>query len=87
MTSVTRKDFAIRSELEVVHAPTGAVFRACPNSPPDAIIESVEAHWGPADTPRGTSDDYAYRIRSMAIQLLVEQVDRTARARLWGDAV
>ena len=35
MASVTREEFKIRSELEVVHIPTGAVFSAYPYSNPD----------------------------------------------------
>ena len=37
MASVTREQFKIRSELEVVHIPTGAVFSAYPYSNPDEI--------------------------------------------------
>ena len=35
MASVSREQFKIRSELEVVHIPTGAVFSAYPYSNPD----------------------------------------------------
>jgi hypothetical protein len=37
MASVIREQFKIRSELEVVHIPTGAVFSAYPYSNPDEI--------------------------------------------------
>ena len=37
LASVTREQFKIRSELEVVHIPTGAVFSAYPYSNPDEI--------------------------------------------------
>ena len=41
--SVAREQFEIRSELEVVHIPTGAVFRAHPYSNPDDMLQSVSA--------------------------------------------
>ena len=34
LASVTREEFKIRSELEVLHIPTGAVFQAYPYSNP-----------------------------------------------------
>ena len=39
MASVTREQFKIRSELEVVHIATGAVFTAYPYSNPDDMQE------------------------------------------------
>ena len=38
--SVTREQFEIRSEVEVVHIPTGADFRAYPYRDPDDMLES-----------------------------------------------
>ena len=46
MASVTRQQFTIRSELEVVHTPTGAVFWAYPYSKPENVLESVRVNWG-----------------------------------------
>ena len=51
MASVTREEFKIRSELEVVHIPTGAVFSAYPYSNPDDMLESVRVNWSRADAP------------------------------------
>ena len=41
LASVTREQFKIKSEVEVVHIPTGAVFQAYPYSKPDDILQSV----------------------------------------------
>ena len=43
---VTREQFKIRSEVEVVHIPTGAHFRAYPYSNPDDMLQSVKVTWG-----------------------------------------
>ena len=45
MALVTREQFKIRSELEVVHIPTGAVFSAYPYSNPDDMLESIRVNW------------------------------------------
>ena len=42
MASVTRDEFEIRSELEAVHIPTGAVCCAYPYSNPDDMLQSVK---------------------------------------------
>ena len=47
LASVTREQFEIRSEVEVVHIPTGADFRAYPYSDPDDMLESVKVSLGP----------------------------------------
>ena len=46
LASVTREQFKIKSEVEVVHIPTGAVFQAYPYSKPDDILQSVRVAWG-----------------------------------------
>jgi hypothetical protein len=51
LASVTRVDFKIRSELEIVHIPTGAVFQAYPYSDPDDMLQSVKVIWGRAGVP------------------------------------
>jgi hypothetical protein len=79
LTSVTREQFAIKSEVEVVHIPTGAVFQAYPYSNPDDILQSVRVIWGRAEVP-GTSD-YVEQVRRMASQLLVERTRRVTRDR------
>ena len=81
MASVTREEFKIRSELEVVHIPTGAVFSAYPYSNPDDMLESVRVNWGRADAPPD-----AQQVRRMASQLLLEQALRAVRARRLSEA-
>jgi len=77
MASVTREEFKIRSELEAVHIPTGAVFRAYPYSDPNHMLQSIEVHWGRA----GSTGDYAEEVWSVASQLLLEQADRATSDR------
>ena len=65
MASVTRDEFKIRSELEAVHLPTGAVFSAYPYSDPDDMLDSIKVQWGRADSPASTGD-YAEQVRRVA---------------------
>ena len=51
LASVTREQFEIRSEVEVVHIPTGADFRAYPYSDVDDMLQSVKVSWGRAGAP------------------------------------
>ena len=51
VASVTREQFEIRSEVEVVHIPTGADFRAYPYSNVDDMLQSVKVSWGRAGGP------------------------------------
>lgn len=84
LASVTRDQFKIKSEVEVVHLPTGAVFQAYPYSKPDDIQQSVRVTWRRAGVP-GTGG-YAEQVRRMASQLLVERTRRIAKDRRLGDA-
>lgn len=68
-SAVTREEFQIRSEVEVVHIPTGAVFLAYPYSNPDDMLQSVKVNWGRAGSP---AINYAEQIRRMASNLLLE---------------
>ena len=77
LASVTREQFKIRSELEVVHIPTGAVFRAHPYSNPDDMLESVKVNWGRAGVP--PEGDCADQVQRMASQLLLERAARDRR--------
>jgi hypothetical protein len=74
---VTREQFEIRSEVEVVHVPTGAVFRAYPYKTPDDMLQSVRVNWGRSVVQA----DYAEQIRHMASQLLLELKDVNSRRR------
>ena len=86
VASVTREQFEIRSEVEVIHIPTGADFRAYPYSNPDDMLESVRANWGRAGSPPDNREAYAQQVRRMASQLLLEQALRGAMARRLSDA-
>jgi len=77
--SVAREQFEIRSELEVIHVPTGAVFRAHPYSNPDDMLQSVRVHWGRASVPPEGTDDYADQVQRMASQLLLERAANDRR--------
>jgi hypothetical protein len=79
MASVTREQFKIRSELEVVHIPTGAVFSAYPYSNPDDMLESVRVNWGRAGA-QPDSREAEQQVRRMASQLLLENTRRLADA-------
>ena len=78
LASVTREQFEIRSEVEVVHIPTGADFRAYPYSDVDDMLQSVKVSWGRAGAPAG---DYAEQVRCTASQLLLERAHQVSRDR------
>ena len=86
MPSVTREEFKIRSELEVVHIPTGAVFSAYPYSNPDDMLESVRVNWSRASATAESSGDYAEQVCRVASQLLLDQALRAASVRRLSDA-
>ena len=77
MLSVTREEFKMRSELEAVHLPTGAVFQAYPYSNPDDMLQSVKVNWGRV----AVEEDYAEQIRLTASLLLLERKDVNSRLR------
>lgn len=79
MAFVTRDEFEFRSELEVVHLPTGAVLHAYPYVDPDDMLRSIKIHWG--RTSAAGLTDYAEQIRRVGSQLLLERADRAARIR------
>ena len=79
MPSVSRDEFEVRSELEAVHLPTGAVFHAYPYSDPDDMLHSIKVDWGQAGSPASTAE-YAEQVRGVASQLLLE---RAQAARDW----
>ena len=79
MASVTSDEFKIRSELEAVHIPTGAVVRAYPYSNPDDMLQSVKVNWSRTVAPEEPVGDYAEQIRHTASQLLLERARRATR--------
>ena len=78
--SVTREQFEVRSELEVVHIPTGIVFRVHPYTTLHDRVQSIKV-WGRAGLPMG---DYFNRLESVASQLLLERAigDRRLGTRI-----
>jgi hypothetical protein len=81
MTTVTREQFRIRSEVEIVHIPTGAIFSTYPYSDPDDMLRSVTAHWR-HDPKTGLMENYPRQeIGRVAAELLLEQARRARRVR------
>jgi len=82
MTTVTRDQFRIRSEVEIVHIPTGASFSTYPYSNPDDMLRSVTAQWGRCEDKPSTTQDYARQeVGRVAAELLLEQAQRARRMR------
>jgi hypothetical protein len=81
MVSVTREEFEIRSEVEVVHIPTGADFRAYPYNDLGDMLQSVKVTWGRDGGPAESTRDYAEQVRCVASQLLLERAHREVRDR------
>ena len=73
LASVTREQFEVRSELEVVHIPTGAVFRAHPYSNPGDMLQSMRVNWNETGTPPEGPGDFADEVQRVAAQLLLER--------------
>jgi phasin len=79
LAPVTREQFEVRSELEVVHIPTGAIFRAHPYTNPGDMLQSIRVKWNETDTPPVGPGDYADDVQRMAAQLLLERAARDHR--------
>jgi phasin len=73
LAPVTREQFEVRSELEVVHIPTGAVFRAHPYSNPGDMLQSMRVNWNETGKPPDGPGDYADEVRRFAAQLMLER--------------
>ena len=73
LAPVTREQFEVRSELEAVHIPTGAVFRAHPYSNPGDMLQSMRVSWNETGTPPQGPGDYADEVQRVAAQLLLER--------------
>ncbi len=77
MTPVTRDQFHIRSDCEVVHTPTGATFSTYPYANPDHVLSSVKASWRPTGDQSATGKTFAEQdIGRVACELLLEQARR-----------
>jgi hypothetical protein len=82
MTTVTREQFRIRSEVEIVHIPTGATFSTYPYSNPADMLRSVTAIWGRDEHQSDATEDYVRQeIGRVAAELLLEQARRARRVR------
>ncbi|MFZ1895795.1 MAG: phasin family protein [Rhodoplanes sp.] len=80
LAPVTREQFEVRSELEVVHLPTGAVFRAHPYSHPGDMLGSVKVYWNDSSGPPEGPGDYADEVQRVASQLLLERAVEDRRS-------
>lgn len=76
---VAPEQFQVRSELEVVHLPTGAVFRAYPYNDSRDLLQSVRVNWGLTRAP--LDSDFSEQIRRTASQLLLERARRASTDR------
>ena len=63
LASVTREQFKIRSEVEVIHIPTGADFRAYPYSDTDDVLQSVKVSSDRDSGPAEKTGGYAEQVR------------------------
>ena len=81
MPSVSRDEFEVRSELEAIHVPTGAVVQAYPYDNPDDMLQSVKVSWGRGGAPAESGSDYAEQVRRVASQLLLERARHAVRDR------
>ena len=72
MPIVSREEFEVRSELEVVHLPTGAIFRTYPYSDADDMLRSIRVEWGKPGSAART-EDYSEQVLLIASQLLLER--------------
>lgn len=80
MTTVTREQFRIRSEVEIVHIPTGATFWTYPYDKPEDMISSLKAHWGePERAANGKKAFDRQEVGRVAAQLILEQAQRKLR--------
>ena len=78
---VTREQFEIRSDVEIVHVPTGTDFRAYPYSDLEDMLQSVKVSRARSGLPDESTGEYAEQVRCMASQLLSERAHQGARAR------
>lgn len=77
MTPVTRDQFYIRSDCEVVHTPTGTTFSTYPYANPDHVLSSVKTSWRPTGSQSATGKTFAEQdIGRVACELLLEQAKR-----------
>jgi hypothetical protein len=80
LAPVTREQFEVRSEMEVIHIPTGAVFRAHPYSNPGDMLRSVKVYWNESGAQPKGPGDYAQEVQRVASQLLLERAVKDCRS-------
>jgi hypothetical protein len=77
MEIVTREQFEIRSDLELVHLPTGLIFSAYPYNRPDDMLRSITVKAASAEKSSEFIDDQTLqKIRRMAEQIFLERARR-----------
>ena len=82
LACVTREQFKIRSEVEIVHIPTGSDFRAYPYSNPDDMLQSVKVSWAdPARRPKAQANTPSKFDAWRRSCCLSERIKGLARAR------
>lgn len=67
--------------MEIVHIPTGAVFRAYPYANPKDMLQSIKVNWGRAGSP-----PEAEQLRRIASQLMLERAQEAIHADKLEDA-
>jgi len=74
MTAVTREQFEIVSDIEVLHVPTGARISTYRYPDPQNAVSSINANWGRAGDRLENGEDYSQEdVKAMACKLLLEQ--------------
>ena len=76
MEPAHRDNFRIKSEIEAVYVPTGAIFRAYPYADPFDILQRAIVIWGPAGPPAN-----AHQVQRTGFRLLLQTLLRVARDR------
>jgi hypothetical protein len=80
MTPVTRDQFEMKSDIEVVHTPTGARFSTYRYDDPKNATSNLTINWGKAGDRLDSGEDYDRgEVRDMAARLLWEQANKTKR--------
>jgi hypothetical protein len=58
MTPVSRDQFEIKSDVEVLHKPTGARFSTYRYDDPDLVGSDIKVNWGHAGEVLETGEDF-----------------------------
>lgn len=81
MTQVKSEQFDIKSDIEVVHKPTGATFSTYRYENPEDAVSAVTINWGRAGDVLSNGDDYAREdVKSIACELLLGQARKARKS-------